>query len=80
MSPNVPVVYDGFVFAMLEMRSISRKHKTVVEWGVGAKGDLAEQNPSRFSGDAYTILLCAGFALLILFFIFLSKLILHFHI
>jgi hypothetical protein len=31
ISPNVPVVNDGFVVAIKEMRSISSNHKTVAE-------------------------------------------------
>jgi len=35
MAYNVPVVNDGFVVAIKEMRSISSNHKTVAQWGVG---------------------------------------------
>jgi hypothetical protein len=58
---NVKVVYDVFGVAIKELRSSSSNPKNVVEKKPtkGASPTGFFRNPSRFSGEAYTILLCA---------------------
>jgi hypothetical protein len=60
MAHNVPAVYDVFAVAIKKTAGFQQPQKCVwSERGNGAKrNDLANGRPSRFSGAAYTDLLC----------------------
>jgi hypothetical protein len=79
MAHNVKVVYDVFGVAIKELRSSFSNPKNVAEKKStkGASPTGFFRSPSRFSGEAYTILLCAVGAYTIILLIFLNLL---FHI
>jgi hypothetical protein len=57
---NVTVVYDVFAVAMEKLRSSFSNRKNVVEKNRTKRSPTAVfRNPSRFSGEAYKILLGA---------------------
>jgi hypothetical protein len=60
---NVKVVYDVFGVAIKELRSCSSNPKNVAERKPhkGRSPTAVFRSPSRFSGEAYTILLYAVF-------------------
>jgi hypothetical protein len=61
MAYNVKVVYDVFGVAIKELRSSSSNSKNVAERKPqkGRSPTAVFRSPSRFSGEAYTILLSA---------------------
>jgi hypothetical protein len=61
MAHNVKVVYDVFWVAIKKLRSSFSNPKNVAERKPhkGRSPTAVFRSPSRFSGEAYTILLCA---------------------